>query len=1031
MNIELVSASAGTGKTYFLSHRLPELVQSGEVAPDRILATTFTNKAADELVNRIRTELLRDGKTDQARKLTLSYIGTVNSVCGRLLKDFAFELGMSPELEVANENLTTQLLNEAIGEVATEDEIAELTDLADRFSSKGNPYRGSGLDGWREDLEELIDRTRSNGMSVDDLEKSKNRSIKQLNDTLFQEPEIKDLDKQLKEVLTSYDQGLAQKKQAAADAVLNDLLPKWSNWQKLAAEMPQKAACIEEVAVKYPRHPQFRKDMRRQIELVFDLAIRCLHNFQERKKNIGVLDFTDQESKLLELLNRPHILELIASKFDLVMVDEFQDTSPLELAIFIKLASKVNNNIWVGDQKQAIYGFRGTDPELMNAVVAAVEEGGSPPKILNESWRSRAGLVKFTSDLFASAFHKSIDLPEDRVRITVAEKAGEEPEGLGECLEVWKVNGGNVNARAEGLARHVVALLNDDSVQIWHHRDDPVPRLRVPEDIAVLATKNAQCDQIALALKSLGVPVKRGAAGLLKTPEVRLILAAMKLWLDPRDKLAKAELIRLVSPDECAEEWLQKLLANDDSLQEHKVVTAILEAAEAHAGAGVSLVLNKAIELLPLSKLMQEWGNFDQRVANIGAIRKHLETYLDEAKALGNAQTLAGFLVWINKLAAKNLDESGLTATNAVTVSTWHKAKGLEWPIVVLVGWDNTQDADPFGVGVITNDTVSLINPLANRWIRYWANPLSGNIQKSVLGGLLEKESIRSAELDKKERLRCLYVAMTRPRTRLILAQQQVEMPEIISDSLVIAPNSKTLSLNGREYQTLFRELPELDDMDNVGQPTSSPSWYSEPDCHPEYPPARLQPSAIPAVEGILVGQFIPLGDRIPVSVEKPNYASLGNAVHAFLAADMAEASKDSRKEMAERLLSGHNVKDSIGVDSLLQITDRLTAWITENYPTARGYREVPFCHPLDNGTIIEGSADLVLETDKGFVIIDHKTFPGSREQCIEKAKTFSGQINAYAEALEAAVDKKVLETYIHFPISGYLIGIEGDSRKG
>ena len=1027
MNVKLVSASAGTGKTYFLSHELPKLVQSGKVSPGRILATTFTNKAADELVARIRTELLRERKVQEAQKLSLSYIGTVNSVCGRLLKDFAFDLGLSPELQVADEVLAMQMMNESIGEAATEEELAELADLTERMSGKGNSNYGSGLDDWRHALAGIVERARSNALSPKDLEESKRRSLEELDDVLFREDSVDDLGEQLRKVLDTYDDGLSQAKQKVADSLLASNLPKWSHWHNLSSSMPNKAIEIAELAAKYPRHPQFRVDMHRQIELVFDLAARCLNIFDDKKKALGVIDFTDQEVLVRDLLNRPGILEAIAAKFDLVMVDEFQDTSPIELAIFLRLADKVKRNIWVGDQKQAIYEFRGTDPELMNAVFAAVEADGAEPKILKESWRSRKGLVDFTSDLFAPAFNKSIALPEERVRISTAEKIGDEPEGLGECLEAWRINGGNVNARAEDLAKHVLTLLNDDSVKIWHHRNDPVPRLVTPDDVAVLATTNTQCNRIASALISLGVPIKRGAAGLLKTPETRLILAALKLWLDPRDKLAKAELTRLASPDKDAEEWLQNLLANEDSLQTHEVVEAILEAAKIHAGAGVSLVLNKTIEILPLSTLMQGWGNFDQRVANIGALRKHLEAYLDEAKALGNAQTLAGFLAWINKLAGREDDNSGVTATNAVTVSTWHKAKGLEWPIVVLVDWDKTQDADPFGVGVMSNGTASLADPLSNRWIRYWANPLSSDIHKSALADLLEEESTRSIELDKKERLRCLYVAMTRPRTRLILAQQQNQIPELISDYLVIDNNSKTLSLNGRERPTFFRELPEQGDMDSVAPPVSSP-WYNEPDVRPDYPPARLQPSALSARDGISVAETLSIGERLPLLKAPDDVAPLGNAIHSFLAADQAGKAKELREAMANRLLDGYKMAETITSDELLELSNRLDEWVNKNYPGARIYRELPFSHPQANGTIIEGNADLVLETDEGYVIIDHKTFPGGREQCIQKAEGFTGQIGAYAEALTAATNKPILATYIHFPISGYLMRFHCDA---
>src|SRR6185503_13415586 len=107
--------------------------------------------------------------------------------------------------------------------------------------------------------------------------------------------------------------------------------------------------------------------------------------------------------------------------------DEFQDTSPLQLAIFLRLADIAKRSVWVGDQKQAIFGFRGTDPALMDAAADAIPSDAEP-ETLGKSWRSRPELVHLTSDLFARGF-ASQGIPEARVRLEPANK--DEPPGLG------------------------------------------------------------------------------------------------------------------------------------------------------------------------------------------------------------------------------------------------------------------------------------------------------------------------------------------------------------------------------------------------------------------------------------------------------------------------------------------------------------------------------------------------------------------------------------------------------------------------
>ena len=78
----------------------------------------------------------------------------------------------------------------------------------------------------------------------------------------------------------------------------------------------------------------------------------------------------------------------------------------------------------------------------------------------------------------------------------------------------------------------------------------------------------------------------------------------------------------------------------------------------------------------------------------------------------------------------------------------------------------------------------------------------------------------------------------------------------------------------------------------------------------------------------------------------------------------------------------------------------------------------------LEQGTVLRGVSDLVLETDDGFVVIDHKSFPGSREQAIETASGFAGQINAYADAIAAATGRPVLARFIHMPVMGLIFPV-------
>ena len=116
------------------------------------------------------------------------------------------------------------------------------------------------------------------------------------------------------------------------------------------------------------------EDISAMIRTVFSCAADSLETYAQYKRNFGLVDFVDQERNVLDLLNSSeNFRKLLSERLEKVMVDEFQDTSPIQLALFIKLNECAQNgSIWVGDPKQSIYGFRGTDPELMASAISAV-----------------------------------------------------------------------------------------------------------------------------------------------------------------------------------------------------------------------------------------------------------------------------------------------------------------------------------------------------------------------------------------------------------------------------------------------------------------------------------------------------------------------------------------------------------------------------------------------------------------------------------------------------------------------------------
>src|SRR5262249_6487360 len=127
----------------------------------------------------------------------------------------------------------------------------------------------------------------------------------------------------------------------------------WSVWISLSRAKATKksepqAARVREAAMRYEVHPEFRADIRRYIELVHSIAARALDRFQALKTERGLIDFTDMEQLTLRALDNPLVAERLADELELLLVDEFQDTNPMQLALFVKLARFAKRVIFVG-----------------------------------------------------------------------------------------------------------------------------------------------------------------------------------------------------------------------------------------------------------------------------------------------------------------------------------------------------------------------------------------------------------------------------------------------------------------------------------------------------------------------------------------------------------------------------------------------------------------------------------------------------------------------------------------------------------
>ena len=1041
-NIHFISAGAGSGKTYSLTQKLQELLSTGKVSPAGVIATTFTNLAAGELKERVRSALIEADHINIANRMEQSAIGTVNSVCGDLLKRFAFEAGMPPDQKILDEVHSETLFFKAL-----EDTISQESALVKKMNATAKRLQIIDQKNkdilWRNEVKKIADAARANNLSPTEIRGFSIGSIESLLN-YFPDVSTRDMDKELanamKRAISGIDISVDTTKKTAGylnslRTTLSDLennnMP-WSKWISLTKSAPGKKSeeygeLIAHNAADYEQHPALHADITFFTKTLFDLAATSLDTYQDMKTQKGLIDFTDQEQKLYNLLDNSSVADTLRQELDLLMVDEFQDTSPIQLALFLKLSKLAKQVIWVGDVKQAIYGFRGSDPTLMNAVVKQVIDDGNQLEILPKSWRSRPGLVHYVNALFVPAFAQTL-APEQVTLKPAREDVLDEP-----VLEVWNLKGKNKTLRAGALVSGVMDLMNTKRMIV--DKKTQKPRNIQYGDIAILCRTNSNLAEIAENLAERQIPVKFKRPGLMDTPETILALACLRRLIDPSDTLASAEILTL-STCESPETWLPERL---NYLSVPEAVSSRWREDVAGAIKSLKDVRGRLSFLTPMETLrlaidagdvrlsIRRWGpnenKTQQRLNNITNLLSHAQSYMDQCQLQNEPATAAGLVFYFRDLSSSGNDAQAAGGSdNAIQLVTHHGSKGLEWPVVIAMDLDTKLKPRLWGLSVTpSQDEISLDTPLQGRSLRYWprfqgkqsANvPLLETIQEGP-------EAIRAEIQESEEMRRLLYVSLTRPRDLLILAGQDGKLSGEWSDTLGAEwmwPEGTSLSLpNGQTLRTMVSNFENIEH--EPKHPAYKTSWLEYPQSMPERQRRYTSPSSIKPLENARIGETIILGDRLPVQ-DKYDTAIMGSALHAVIAA------KISGSEATQRILEDHGMDKAITVDTANHSAERLLALIQSRFSPIQVFSEHPISYISSSGQVVNGWIDMLIETQEGYILIDHKASPRARGHWPEIALSYSGQLKAYADGIRKTSDKHVLSTWIHFALTGGLVGV-------
>lgn len=1048
-NIEFISAGAGSGKTYKLTETLAQALESGAARPHAILATTFTVKAATELRERARSWLLEKGRIDLATAIGQARLGTVNSVCGQMLKRFCFELGLSPDQTVLGEGQSKRLLKATLAESMGAAAQAELVWLTERF--------GIEQADWSKTVEAVVKAALDNDITPAAL-----RAMGAQNaDAMLANwpaptagPDQTDvlvaaLSRAHQEVADYVEQQLASDAKVAKNLTdgLEDIQKldrrlqskrwSWPDWIGAAglnagAKVKDLVEPVKAAAQAHESHPAFHAEVRRYLDLVFNLAADVLDAYEQAKKALGAVDFSDQEVLLLRALRtKPSVREALAAELDLIMVDEFQDTSPLQLALFVELAKLAKRSVWVGDPKQAIYGFRGTDASLIAGVLGAIKDwGGTIGKALDTSRRSVEGLVALTNGVFGSAFEP--DLTPAQVQLQPLRK--DIPNQS--ALLNWNFESSRNDSDYLGLGQAVRELLAS-GVKI-EDKDTRQLRPIQASDVGVLCRYNEQVEFAVTSLTRWGIPSASPRSGLLGTAEAIYVTACLRRMNDPTDTVATA-LVLTLSDSMPVETWLQDRLQHlaTEGSKSHEWKTTgnsahpLLARLEELRPTLNALTPQEALRLAAaesqVASLVGQWSasphESRNRLANVEALVEFSKAFEDECVAAKRPATVGGMLRWLDELASAEDDYRATSADNSVTVLTYHGAKGLEWPVVILTSLDATARSSLWGVRARTVGAFDPQQPLANRfvhcWLKTWgkrSQPQAAlNAEASATGQAMQAEALA-------ENKRLLYVGLTRARDmnvavsfvrsrgpgRAWVGEIQGATDQLFGDSGAVALPC------GRQLSRLTTSWSKDDCA--VEPPAKAPEtchWFTlRPRMQGE--PLWHRPSSASG-GAFKVAETDTIGVRLSLA-GKPDMASLGTALHLCIA--RAGVLGSPRPEDVERILNSWAVAHSVDKDAVCAQVAAFQSWLATRWPGCPVHVEVPVEADGPNGTRIRGRIDLLVDTNEGWVLLDHKSNPGGASRDEDLVAEHGPQMESYSHALLAATGKPVSQRWLYLPVA-------------
>lgn len=1006
----VVSASAGSGKTAVLVERLCQLVLKDHISIDSILAMTFTKDAAAEMKARLLSKLKEQPKTDyilqQMALLETASISTIDSFCLSIVQNYYYKIPISYTMskQTASSAQTRISFENAYKHAIQDLDLNSYTKLKMYFHSFGkteediqkyiedilaiiNSKSEEDAKAWMENIQESYTYLNSKIMEYA-LKYFHNHCLAMteiLDEVINQiaKPEDYEIKKEyLSKCLdtTSYSDFKSQFELYLKNTIgFKKTIDKvdYSKYQTSFKE--HETRIVENLFDEafYLKDIQSHKNL---VDTLFDLTNKVKLYFQLEKKKVEVIDFNDMEHFAYQLLQDPMIKEEMYNKYQMILVDEFQDTNELQEKIIASFCHE-NNVFRVGDIKQSIYGFRQANPKIMQAWMEK-EDDNNTPLLLQENYRSNASVIQFNNDFYSKIMNNEL-LGEQFEEIDIANVGTkgqmESPQYPVRFLYTeYKDEEGNKATIKKNHNENRLDLIAQDIIE-KHNAGMPY------KSMCVLTRNHAPQEKLKAVFEAYNIPAMITIDhGFFTNPAIQIVISTLKALEDLTDDISLCA--SLMSPlfnvsfSQIAKCCIDKEKGTSlyMSIKNEDFMKPFFE-----------LYANKNKTITQLLQYIYAYNNFYYASTTIQD-KNNLDYLLELAGQFENQNDIHSFVLQLSKDAMQDqTQEASLYGKedDVVQVKTMHQSKGLQFPVVYILS--QHEQRDKHGSSCILLDST-----------------LGLSLKGLSLDYKLKYNSIYHLALQTKkelddlaEEMRVFYVATTRPQKELVIVDTIESIEDFYSplNAYTLLEDESYTGWLLHTYANTSDSLVVFDKKSGLYERPLKVRQNNTPYALPAYSKESKAFSSQTAS-----GAKIKL-DWKEVSLSKNMGTIRGTLFHEIVAQC---AYPYQEKEIISYATSyGYTLKDHDIKQILALNEDSLySSWMKEKHVFEQSYIIE------EKNQVVHGFMDLVIYKEDEVIIVDFKTDAVDNEQKL---------IDLYAIQLQTY--KKAMKKLTNLPINTYI----------